>query len=274
MKPCILTVKRGRYYCEQHKRYCVLDKNRTTPTYQCPMRGEVIKIRAKKKRVPKALEAAFNSVYTFTDTLRGILGKCGFVEGCKIARMLVHWKGEVERLVGTEGQRPVDVAANMHTAIDTLIEEDKRRSPDEYEKVRCSKGCAFCCELYVTVTEQEAELLVEGAKENGWEIDRARLEKQISFTDGKAWAAAPREERRCVFLAENGTCAVYEYRPMACRCLFVFSEPSECNVETSKHVWRLAVIEAEVATTAAITVLGTGSLAEMVRAKLGQSGVL
>src|SRR5689334_15789726 len=66
-------------------------------------------------------------------------------------------------------------ARKVHAAMDALLEQDRKKSPDSGE-IRCRKGCDHCCRGPVEIWPHEAELLVEAAREAGIELDQAHLE--------------------------------------------------------------------------------------------------
>src|SRR5262245_24203038 len=89
--------------------------------------------------------------------------------------------------------------------------------------VACRAGCWFCCTTPVAVTVFEAAMvrsaimtLPEVAQQAIWE----RLQAHIAAQD-QAFATATAERisfhRRCPLLTDEGTCSVYEGRPLACR---------------------------------------------------------
>ena len=95
----------------------------------------------------------------------------------------------------------------------------------------CKNGCNHCCHLQVEMTAPEARLAFDYAKEKGIEIDEAQLDRQIPFekVSGAEWTRKlPIHHRKCVFL-KNGSCAVYEYRPLVCRKYNSISDPKNCD---------------------------------------------
>jgi uncharacterized protein len=77
------------------------------------------------------------------------------------------------------------------------------RYPNE---TKCNKGCSHCCHVRLTITGVEADAIYDEVA--SWSEDRkAQLAANVA-------AAAP---DRCVALAPNGRCLVYEARPIVCR---------------------------------------------------------
>jgi Fe-S-cluster containining protein len=172
-----------------------------------------------------------------------------------------HWRGEWTR-VGPEAP-PENLAFTVHEVIDEHVQRMLATSlhgPD----VTCRKGCAACCHLHVGIFPQEAALLWTLAKLDGITVDEARLARQAS-KDDDTWRELAPEDQRCVFLADDRTCRVYEHRPGACRKYFVKSDPDLCDVV--KHPGgKVAIVfsvEAEIVHSAAMTVYGAGNMAAM-----------
>jgi Fe-S-cluster containining protein len=73
-----------------------------------------------------------------------------------------------------------------------------------------------------------------------------------------------------VFLTDAGDCAIYDYRPLACRRYFVVSDPSDCDtlVKPGHEVLNFISAGAEIEASAALEVFESGTLAAMVLAEL------
>jgi len=171
-----------------------------------------------------------------------------------------HWHRECERIGGSGPA--VNVAFTIHEIIDEHVAHMRATSkhgPD----ITCRSGCAGCCHLHVDIYPHEAALLLLTARERGIEIDTARLARQAGRTSD-TWQELPLEDRRCVFLAHDQTCSVYEHRPGSCRKYLVKSDPERCD--TTKYPGgEVAVVfdvQAEIVHSAAMTVYQAGSMAE------------
>lgn len=151
------------------------------------------------------------------------------------------------------------IAYNIHEEVDKRVAHLLKKSPLASE-VKCRRGCAHCCAMYVGVFPEEGELLRAAAAEQGIEIDEARLARQAEKTEA-TWLELSDEDRRCVFLAEDLSCRVYEHRPSSCRKYLVTSDPDLCDVR--KHpggdVGVLFSIDAETMQSAAMTYFGKGN---------------
>lgn len=97
-------------------------------------------------------------------------------------------------------------------------------------EVSCKKGCSACCHMEVEVTNYEAEILKEVVA-NGYAIDRERLKTQSQRElQDKAWREGMRNTSNpCVFLDGEGSCGIYENRPVMCRRHSVTSPPKNCE---------------------------------------------
>ena len=93
-------------------------------------------------------------------------------------------------------------------------------------KVTCKKGCSFCCYIRVACTELEAKLIVDYCEQKGIEIDEDKLNK-LATLGIHDYMLSP--HRRCTFLSEEGTCKIYEVRPMSCRNHFVTTPAYLCD---------------------------------------------
>lgn len=99
------------------------------------------------------------------------------------------------------------------------------------EFVPCKTGCSACCHTQVSVTEDEADLLLHNIT-NGVEIDYNLLSLQTEKGNKtEEYYKLSYKERRCVFLDENGACKVYSDRPAVCRTNAVVGEASQCSTD-------------------------------------------
>jgi len=78
------------------------------------------------------------------------------------------------------------------------------------EDLACRLGCDACCQVRLSVSAVEAAA-VERELDGGGDALRARLAARLS--------EAPERDNppRCIMLEDDGSCAVYEARPMVCR---------------------------------------------------------
>jgi len=108
-------------------------------------------------------------------------------------------------------------------AIYDFVDWDLRES-GVVEHAVCQKGCAHCCYLDVDVSLIEALYI---SKHTGYKV----VSRQTRIRKGYHLS-----RHYCPFLDQNnGTCTIYEWRPLACRCFFTFDHPKFCADDLEKH---------------------------------------
>lgn len=130
-----------------------------------------------------------------------------------------------------------------HRVVDAIVEQVLLR----VEGVPCKKGCAYCCNQYITITLSEAMFVISDLvstyqgkvwlAKNYSKINEhiVLLKKQVLSHPVKSWRdfyenqALPWFSRGmpCIFL-ENSICIVYKTRPIVCRSYFVSGNPENC----------------------------------------------
>jgi len=161
-----------------------------------------------------------------------------------------------------------EVTQTFLKEVDLLLGKKLDREPEVSKKIACYKGCASCCHSRVTVTEDEAALLVHHAHKHRISIDTVRMnaQKGVAATE---WKNIPVADQRCIFLTETGTCSVYEVRPGVCRKHLVTSEPGKCNANAAlSELERIFDYQAEVLISSMWQITQTGNMADMVSAQL------
>lgn len=163
------------------------------------------------------------------------------------------------------------IARNSHSAMDDVLQRDRKNSPGG-KNIQCGKGCSHCCREAVEIWPHEAALLVGIVRKDGRALDQARLERQSRYTVD-TWRQQPAVDKACVFLGSDGECTVYESRPNACRKLLVVTDPALCDAEQSKpdSVGRWFSWEAEMMESAALEVFGAALMPESLLAALNGS---
>lgn len=127
----------------------------------------------------------------------------------------------------------------IHKEIDEYVAE-VLADPLVQKLSPCGVGCSACCHTQVSVTKDEAELLARKIN-NGVSIDSKLLEKQASVSAEEYFTKLSFEERRCVFLDENGTCKVYADRPSVCRTNAVIGSKEQCDTTNGQKDVRLVL---------------------------------
>lgn len=122
----------------------------------------------------------------------------------------------------------------------------------EGRKVTCSKGCDACCRHFVSSVEpfelvaldlhvksrpDYADLVISSYR-------RAAIYEKILRTEGEDEEAEDRALYRyftrghaCGFLNPDGTCGVYDWRPMSCRMFYAESSPRFCAGKELASPW-------------------------------------
>jgi Fe-S-cluster containining protein len=107
----------------------------------------------------------------------------------------------------------------------------------------CKQGCTACCHTQVSVTEDEAYLLATRVKA-GTSIDLDRLKIQMQARDSsELFFNLSYEQRKCVFLSEEGSCQVYDDRPSVCRTNAVLGDASQCDTREEQKQLVLVLTE-------------------------------
>jgi Fe-S-cluster containining protein len=109
--------------------------------------------------------------------------------------------------------------------------EAVRRVTDQADTVRlkvlqaakhapaCSKGCSWCCSHKVGVTVPEVIAIVAHLRASPERLELVRkraaelAQNPLIFSDSEK----PRARIPCALLTEDGSCGVYEVRPLPCR---------------------------------------------------------
>jgi len=146
----------------------------------------------------------------------------------------------------------------IHAKVDAAQARFTANKPDLMAQVRCGKGCAHCCCLWVGITRDEAELLAERVRAGTARPDPARLALQRQWESPLDFVGRPRAEAACVFLDGDGACTVYEDRPSICRSVLVASEPDLCRGETDARITTVLNPALDVVVSAALTVDAEG----------------
>jgi Fe-S-cluster containining protein len=166
-----------------------------------------------------------------------------------------------------EAQKKIEpagrIAELLHKRVDRALAFDGVRHPDVIAKVPCVRGCTHCCYQMVSVSEPEAVLAIATAKAAGHAIDYERARRQAPLPD---YMGLPHVDRRCVMLRDDGDCAVYAHRPLACRAYRVVTPADMCDIEKHPGGRTLVfhTVQAEVIASASIRAFRTGALAAFV----------
>jgi Fe-S-cluster containining protein len=127
-----------------------------------------------------------------------------------------------------------DAMRAMYAEVDSLVAKALTKVT-----VSCKKGCHDCCKLLCCCTFAESILIADTLlRAEGDEWVKVWLPK----LQAAAWAADYPEISNdsyfkkkipCAFL-KDGTCAIYDMRPGACRLHYVVTPPANCSPDVTK----------------------------------------
>ena len=127
----------------------------------------------------------------------------------------------------------LSMSSVLYNAVDSLIDSFIQRCKLEGKNIDCKKGCYLCCCQTVLVLPYEAFYIVDFIRNNLNINDRDQIFKRIAKKDNITRHMKVQEfltyKEPCPLL-KNGTCIVYEARPMACRT-YLSSSSEGCKTE-------------------------------------------
>ncbi len=129
----------------------------------------------------------------------------------------------------------------------------------EKKKVTCSRSCSACCSHYVSSVEPFELIALDlhlKKRENYADLILASYNRTVTYekilkaeaSEEKPGAVAEEADdralyryflrgRSCPYLEKDGSCGVYEWRPMACRMFFAESSPRFCAGKALASPW-------------------------------------
>lgn len=161
-----------------------------------------------------------------------------------LRKKAVEITDDIIRLTKKTEETPVKIMEALYAFGETVT--DKTESENHLtEKIKCSKGCSYCCYAQVSVTPVEA-ILIGNYLKSSFSLSRMdRMLKHIrhnmSLTEGKSFEERVKiwEQTPCIFL-DDGICSIYEQRPLICR------EWHSLSVEQCKKAFESLDQEAEI----------------------------
>lgn len=144
---------------------------------------------------------------------------------------------------------------HLFPIIDAMVDRAVTECGDEGESITCGAGCDHCCHLFIEVSWEEAEEIVDWIEAQPKKQQRnfiARVQENAAaarrVVAGKKGAAhllsvhdtdkeTPdavfdayfyKNTIPCAFLSDDKNCLAYESRPTACRLHLVSSHPDLC----------------------------------------------
>lgn len=108
----------------------------------------------------------------------------------------------------------------MHESVDSFIQSFDAFVTQNDKKIHCRKGCSWCCHQPVFALSYELEYLNDVVTRNFDQQKQDEIRKRAKEKKQKLDSLSEKEllnsKVPCPLL-ENGSCSVYEARPMACR---------------------------------------------------------
>jgi uncharacterized protein len=160
----------------------------------------------------------------------------------------------------------------VHEMVDEF-NKDVFSHPLVKELSPCKQGCSACCHTQVSVTADEADLLVQRI-EAGMAINQNRLRAQMATKDdAREFFKLSYEDRKCIFLDNTGSCSVYDDRPSVCRTNAVLGSADQCKTGDAQGEMRLVkTSKADMVIYAAyLCSKESGSLPNMIGKRLGRN---
>lgn len=142
----------------------------------------------------------------------------------KNLQIVVQQADELETMLTDEVQLIAGMKADLGPKHQRLIAVVKRIHDIVAPVAACRQGCSHCCNMAVTISSHEAELIGKAIgvppRNAQMNLDQASMVEQYMNVP-------------CTFL-KDGECSIYEHRPLPCRTHFnVSSFPQLCD--TVKH---------------------------------------
>ena len=121
---------------------------------------------------------------------------------------------------GFDRKKLFESIRQMHESVDSFIQSFDAFVNQNGKKIHCRKGCSWCCHQPVFALSYELEYLNDVVTRNFDQQKQDEIRKRAKDKKQKLDSLSEKEllntKVPCPLL-ENGSCSVYEARPMACR---------------------------------------------------------
>jgi len=131
-------------------------------------------------------------------------------------------QSEALRRTGKTEKLPHELAGAAHALAAQFLAEAK-----ESREIDCEKGCSFCCHQPATGFPFEAIRIAQALREK---LSREELDAQIGKMrarvagfEGRSIRGNINNKTACPLLGSDGSCSIYEHRPLTCRLAHSFS---------------------------------------------------
>jgi len=133
-------------------------------------------------------------------------------------------------------QKLVDEVRQQHAFLDLFTRGWIADYQSQGKKIPCGRGCSSCCTLTVNATFPEAVAAaseLSAVQEHALTRHVERLRQLCSRAgDMKSYLRLHRTEAGlCPLIAEDGSCGIYNNRPLSCRSLLSTKESHWCRTD-------------------------------------------
>lgn len=163
-----------------------------------------------RNRVPGSLGTE-NPVHVFRPQL-----PAGATRTSRIPDLPAHLLDEAHQLFNVRLNMTGDPFEKMQLAYAFMDKVNRHVTPH----TSCTRGCSHCCHMDVHITTFEAEFICVNTG----------VPHVHQTPHRKGYRSA------CPFLAADGACGIYEYRPVLCRTYHSLSDPALCAVPNAEIV--------------------------------------
>ena len=122
--------------------------------------------------------------------------------------------------------------SEMFFAIEELIKSLNTLADKQDQPIQCKKGCDFCCHQPIYALDYEMQFLNTFIKENFTEKEQksiqSRANENLKILSKLNRTEILNSKLPCPLLI-NGSCSVYEARPMACR-IYLSTDVKTCQI--------------------------------------------
>ena len=151
------------------------------------------------------------------------IGTIFFQDGYRLARQ--YTSGGINRTA------ILQLMGVAYESINRLIDSFRKRCEREGLPIDCRKGCSWCCRQAVLASNHEIlaiqQYLKDQVPETLLEGIKTRTRNKNAVTSGMSAMEFLHYMHPCPFL-ENGSCLIYQLRPMACRS-YLSSSARSCR---------------------------------------------
>lgn len=150
---------------------------------------------------------------------------------------------------------------HLFPIVNAMVQNAIAECEDTGDHITCAAGCDHCCHLFIEVSWEEAEELVDWIQTQPAVVQQEIIERVQSNASAARRAIAEVPEANhllsafegdmetpddlfdnyfykfiipCMFLSDQKTCMAYETRPTACRLHLVSSDPYLCSREVQE----------------------------------------